>query len=37
MEKEDGGERNIFLRRDVIAVVKARGSERGNVYSCTLP
>ena len=31
-----GGEINIFLRRDVITVVKARGNDRGNVYSCTL-
>ena len=34
----NGGRRGekYFLRRDVITVVKARGSDRGNVYSCTL-
>ena len=31
------GGKHFFLRRDVRAEVKARGSERGNVYSCTIP
>ena len=36
MAKRDGGEGNFFFffaQRDVNAEVKARGCERGNVYS----
>ena len=38
MAKRNGEEGNTFFaERDVNAEVKARGSERGNVYSCTIP
>ena len=38
MAKRDGGEGNTFFAQgDVNAEVKARGSERGDVYSCTIP
>ena len=33
MQRGTGGEENTFLRRDVSAKVKERGSERGNVQS----
>ena len=34
--KEGWRAKKRFWRRDVIVVVKPRGSERGNVYSFTL-
>ena len=34
--KEGWTAKKLFWRRDVIVVVKARGGEHGNVYSCTL-